>query len=39
VALKEPTEVELEEMREEFGLHALAVEDASHGHQRPKIEE
>jgi len=39
VALKEPTESELEEMREEFGLHPLAVEDASHGHQRPKIEE
>jgi magnesium transporter len=39
VALKEPTEAELEEMREEFGLHPLAVEDASHGHQRPKIEE
>jgi len=39
VALKEPTEAELEEMREEFGLHELAVEDAHHGHQRPKIEE
>jgi len=39
VALKEPTETELEEMREEFGLHELAVEDAHHGHQRPKIEE
>jgi magnesium transporter len=39
VALKDPTEAELEEMREEFGLHELAVEDASHGHQRPKVEE
>jgi magnesium transporter len=39
VALKDPTEAELEEMREEFGLHELAVEDARHGHQRPKIEE
>jgi magnesium transporter len=39
VALKDPTEAELEEMREEFGLHPLAVEDARHGHQRPKIEE
>jgi magnesium transporter len=39
VALKEPTEAELEEMREEFGLHELAVEDAHHGHQRPKIDE
>ena len=27
------------EMQEEFDLHALAVEDARHGHQRPKIEE
>jgi magnesium transporter len=26
-------------MQVEFGLHPLAVEDAHHGHQRPKIEE
>ena len=39
VGLKDPTPDELEEMREEFGLHELAVEDARHGHQRPKIEE
>ena len=39
VALREPSHAELEEMREEFDLHPLAVEDASHGHQRPKIEE
>jgi magnesium transporter len=39
VALKDPTPEELEEMREEFGLPELAVEDARHGHQRPKIEE
>src|SRR5919107_190385 len=39
VALKDATEAELEEMREEFDLHELAVEDARHGHQRPKIEE
>ena len=39
VALREPSAGELEEMREEFGLHPLALEDASHGHQRPKIEE
>ena len=26
-------------MQEEFDLHELAVEDARHGHQRPKIEE
>jgi magnesium transporter len=39
VALKDATDAELEEMREEFDLHELAVEDARHGHQRPKIEE
>ncbi len=39
VALKDAADGELEEMREEFGLHELAVEDARHGHQRPKIEE
>jgi len=39
VALFEPSSAELQEMREEFELHELAVEDASHGHQRPKIEE
>jgi magnesium transporter len=39
VALVDATEGELQEMAEEFGLHELAVEDARHGHQRPKIEE
>jgi len=39
VALRDPSDAELEEMREEFDLHPLAVEDARHGHQRPKIEE
>jgi len=39
VALKDPTAEELEEMAGEFKLHELAVEDARHGHQRPKIEE
>lgn len=39
VALKDPTAEELEEMAREFDLHPLAVEDAHHGHQRPKIEE
>ena len=39
VALKDADPAELEEMKAEFGLHALAVEDARHGHQRPKIEE
>jgi magnesium transporter len=39
VALKDATPEELEEMRVEFGLHELAVEDARKGHQRPKLEE
>jgi magnesium transporter len=39
VALKDPTESELLEMQREFHLHDLAIEDARHGHQRPKIEE
>jgi magnesium transporter len=39
VAMLERDPAALEQMREEFGLHPLAVEDAQHGHQRPKIEE
>ena len=39
VALKDPSVEELASIQEEFGLHALAVEDAQHGHQRPKLEE
>ena len=39
VALKDATADELSKMQQEFGLHDLAVEDARHGHQRPKIEE
>jgi magnesium transporter len=39
VALWDATDAELAEMQEEFSLHELAVEDARHGHQRPKIEE
>jgi magnesium transporter len=39
VALRDADEAELREMQEEFDLHELAVEDARHGHQRPKIEE
>jgi magnesium transporter len=39
VALKDPSDAEIAEMEEEFELHELAVEDARHGHQRPKIEE
>jgi magnesium transporter len=39
VALLEPDARALELMQAEFDLHPLAVEDARHGHQRPKIEE
>ena len=39
VALSDADEAELRAMQEEFDLHGLAVEDAHHGHQRPKIEE
>lgn len=39
VAMKDATDDELHTMQEEFGLHELAVEDALHGHQRPKVEE
>lgn len=39
VALRDPTDAQLETMQQEFGLHDLAVEDARHGHQRPKVEE
>ena len=39
VALHDATAAELETMREEFDLHRLAIEDANHGNQRPKIEE
>jgi hypothetical protein len=36
VALADATPGELDEMREEFGLHELAVEDARHGHHEPR---
>ena len=39
MALKDPEPAELDAMQAQFGLHELAVEDARHGHQRPKIEE
>ncbi|MFZ5630543.1 MAG: magnesium/cobalt transporter CorA [Spirochaetota bacterium] len=39
VALRDADEAELNLMQEEFNLHELAVEDARHGHQRPKVEE
>lgn len=39
VALRDPDAAELAKMQEEFDLHELAIEDASRGHQRPKLEE
>lgn len=38
VGLYEPEEALLDKLQEEFGLHDLAIEDAHHAHQRPKIE-
>ncbi|MCO5987956.1 magnesium/cobalt transporter CorA [Actinoallomurus spadix] len=38
VGLHEPDAAELERLSEVFGLHPLAVEDAVHAHQRPKLE-
>jgi magnesium transporter len=38
IGLYEPTEEEFASLRSEFNLHPLAVEDAIHAHQRPKVE-
>ncbi len=38
IGLHEPDEAILDQVREEFGLHELAIEDALRAHQRPKIE-
>lgn len=38
LGLHEPEAEEFAAVREEFGLHALAVEDAVNAHQRPKLE-
>lgn len=37
--LERPSAEELGRLAERFLLHPLAIEDAEHGHQRPKIEE
>jgi magnesium transporter len=39
IGLKDPTQAELLHLAEELRLHPLAVEDAVHGHQRPKLEQ
>jgi magnesium transporter len=38
IGLYEPTVDEFDSIRREFDLHELAVEDAIHAHQRPKLE-
>ena len=38
IGLYEPSEDEFDSIRREFDLHDLAVEDAIHAHQRPKLE-
>jgi magnesium transporter len=38
IGLFEPTEDEFDSIRREFDLHPLAVEDAIHAHERPKLE-
>ena len=38
VGLYEPEEALLDKLQEEFALHDLAIEDAQHAHQRPKLE-
>jgi magnesium transporter len=36
--LEDPSETELEMLQEEFSIHPLAIEDARHRDQRPKVE-
>ncbi|HEU4948471.1 MAG TPA: magnesium and cobalt transport protein CorA [Kribbella sp.] len=38
IGLFQPSEAQLEVIGAEFGLHALALEDATEAHQRPKLE-
>jgi len=38
IGLYEPTEDELRILQDRFGLHPLAVEDALHAHQMPKVD-
>jgi magnesium transporter len=38
VGMHEPSEAEFADLAREFDLHPLAVEDAVHAHQRPKLE-
>jgi magnesium transporter len=38
IGLWEPDEALLMQVKQQFGLHELAVEDALHAHQRPKVD-
>ena len=38
VGMHQPTEAEIDDIADVFGLHPLAVEDAVKAHQRPKLE-
>lgn len=38
IGLHEPDEHQMQTVADVFGLHVLAVEDAVHAHQRPKVE-
>ncbi|BBX31076.1 magnesium and cobalt transport protein CorA [Mycolicibacterium mageritense DSM 44476 = CIP 104973] len=38
IGLHEPDEFQMQAVADVFGLHELAVEDAVHAHQRPKLE-
>ncbi|MBU8818330.1 magnesium/cobalt transporter CorA [Mycolicibacterium goodii] len=38
IGLHEPGEFQMQSVADVFGLHELAVEDAVHAHQRPKLE-
>ncbi|WP_083940260.1 magnesium/cobalt transporter CorA [Saccharomonospora saliphila] len=38
IGLHEPNQEQIQGIAETFGLHELAVEDAVHAHQRPKLE-
>jgi magnesium transporter len=38
IGLHEPNEAHMQQVADVFGLHPLAVEDAVHAHQRPKLD-
>ena len=38
IGIESPDEQELRQLQDQFGLHELAIEDALHAHQRPKLE-